>query len=383
MSYSRAKLISFVAVVLAFAGPATAQIVPVAGQDGVLLLHSGQTFEGKISLVEGIYYVRLAKGEIRVKASDVEFVCRDLEEGYQRKRAALSQNTVQNHLMLADWCLQHGLFVQASQELGEAKAREPNNPKVHLLEQRMKLANYRPSAIKPVAKKPADIPTREDLDRMIRGMPPKAVETFANSIQPLLLNNCTNAGCHGAQSDAKYHLLRLPASRVPSRRLTQRNLNATLEFIDHNNPDESPLLTVPTQPHGKAMVAVFAGQNDQVAQYKALRAWVYQVTRNEAPAPTPMGAPATGEPGLLPSPFPALQPPRPETVPPQPAAQPPAMKKPPRPSPADASRLKAAKAAAQTREPSPPKRGASPPQAAPADPFDPSAFNRRYFPDEQ
>jgi hypothetical protein len=242
------------------------------------------------------------------------------------------------------------------------------------LEQRLRLASYRPSPIKAVAKQPDGLPTREDLDRMIRGMPPKVVETFANSIQPLLLNNCTTAGCHGAQSDAKFRLLRLPPGRVPSRRLTQRNLNATLEFIDHRNPDESPLLTVPAQPHGKAMVAVFTGQNDQVSQYKALRAWVYQVTRHETPAV----APEAGEPAASSSPFPTPEPPRLESTPKEPP-----LKNAPRLNRTEASRRNAARAAAEPRDASPPKRGASPPQAAPADPFDASAFNRRYFPDEQ
>ena len=36
---------------------------------------------------------------------------------------------------------------------------------------------------------------------MLRGMPHGAVETFTQSVQPVLLNHCATSGCHGPQSE--------------------------------------------------------------------------------------------------------------------------------------------------------------------------------------
>jgi hypothetical protein len=65
--------------------------------------------------------------------------------------------------------------------------------------------------------------------------------------------------------------------RTLPRRLTQRNLYATLQMIDAANPDASPLLTVPRGPHGGEEQGLFAGKND--AQWVQLRDWVRLATQ--------------------------------------------------------------------------------------------------------
>ncbi len=48
-------------------------------QDGVLLMRNGQVIEGKISPAGDFYYVALPSGQLRLRASDVELVCRDID----------------------------------------------------------------------------------------------------------------------------------------------------------------------------------------------------------------------------------------------------------------------------------------------------------------
>src|SRR5207248_1388077 len=133
---------------------------------------------------------------------------------------------VQEHLDLAEWCLRQGLLHDAAAELRDAIAADPTHPKIALVERRLRLAAERPNAGKPSSAPPTGTPSPDELDRMARGMPSGTLETFTSAIQPLLLNHCSTAACHGPQSTTKFRLLRVPVDRVASRRSTQRNLYA-------------------------------------------------------------------------------------------------------------------------------------------------------------
>ena len=100
---------------------------------GILVLRNGQTIEGRITQADGLYVVDLGDGQIRVKPPDVDLVCACLEDGYQRKRAAIQVGNVQDHIELAQWCLRHGLLGPAATELADATVAEPNNPMIDVL----------------------------------------------------------------------------------------------------------------------------------------------------------------------------------------------------------------------------------------------------------
>ena len=210
--------------------------------------------EGQISRNDDHYRVGLPYGEVRVRVIDVEFCCHTLEEGYERKRAAIQVGNVQDHLELAQWCERHGLLDLATNELSAAAAIEPNHPMLAVLRRRLQLAREPPPE---ASESPVGVaaPTAEELDRMVRGMPPGAVETFTQVVQPLLMNHCTSSGCHGPQSQTRFRLMRTPVNQPAGRRLTQRNLQAVLEYVDYNAPSSSRLLTVISGPHGPELRA--------------------------------------------------------------------------------------------------------------------------------
>ncbi len=264
----------------------TAEQPPLAsaGGEGVVLLRNGQVLHGKVTRTGDHYIVSLSSGEIRLKADAVERVCRDLEEGYQQKHADVEQGKVQDRLELAQWCIRQELFGYAVRELTDAIAADPTHPRIALVERQLELARERRTPQSGGAAKPDATPSNDDLDRLTRGMPPGTVETFSNTIQPLLLNTCTAAGCHGPQSETKLRLLRIPLGKTPSRRLTQRNLHAVLATINRDDPPASPLLTAPIAPHGTAKAAIFT--NREVVQYKHLVDWVHRVA-SDATAPQP------------------------------------------------------------------------------------------------
>lgn len=354
-------------LLLALLAPRFAQAQRRLGPDeGLLLLDGGQVLRGKITRAGDHYYVVLPEGEISIKASRVELVCHTLDEGYERKRNKIALGTAQEHLELAQWCLQQGLLGYAAKEVSAAIDLDPLQPRIPLLERRLELARNQQQQAEQHVASDEDNVSNDDLDRMVRGMPPGTVDHFAHAIQPLLLNHCSTAGCHGPDSRSGYMLLRIPLGRTPSRRLTQRNLFATLEHINSGNPQLSPLLQQAIREHGSAKTPVFTSRD--AAQYRQLVVWAYRVSKSAPPPQVETVTPAAAP--LLQT-LPASGPQ--QLAAPAPAAAPTAESKGGQP----ASRKAANRAQAQ-------QRAADSGQAEKpaADPLDPAEFNERLAPPE-
>lgn len=327
----------------------------------MLVMRNGQIFEGRITSANGHYIIDLDDGQIRLKAADVELVCDTLEDGYSRKRAAIQVGNVHHHLELAQWCLRHNLLDSAAAELADAKTADPTHPMIAALQHRLKMAMEPQTATDSGPTKAAG-PSNEELDRMVRGLPRGAVETFTQSVQPVLMNHCATSGCHSPQAEGM-PLLRVSGSKPNSRRITQRNLGSVLDFVDRDNIAASRLLTAASGPHGTVQHAVFS--EHEAAQYNRLVEWVCQLAQQ----------PASGVPATITPTMPAFPPDATlGQTPPQVLSK-------------DA--LKAQPLSASVHNPAV-RRGASPAalkaatdaaQASfeqSADPFDPEVFNRRH-----
>jgi hypothetical protein len=310
-------------------------------EDGLVLLRNGHVIAGKITRSGDWYYVVLPDGEIRLKAAEVELSCRNIEEGYQRKRATVPVNSVEEHLRLAQWCQQQGLLEHMKTELADARRIDPKNPLIEVVLRRLESSlEARPPAAPAVAE--TSSAKFDELDRMVRTLPAGSVEKFTQTIQPLLMNNCTAGGCHGPSSEAQFRLQRITNNTPPSRRLTQQNLFETLQWVKQDQPEASPLLTYALRPHGKTKTAGF--RDPQAAQYKRLVDWVMEVTGNRK-AEVPAVADSRAKPQKQIAP----------------------------------SKQAAADKKTSAEKESTTKSVANPTPSAPADPFDPETFNRRYL----
>jgi len=273
-------------------GPAAVPPPPTApapdAPTTTLLLRNGRTLEGRVARAGDYYYVAVAGGQVRIGADQVELWCADLEDGYRRKRAAIRPGIVEDHLRLAHWCLRQGLYGHAEAELADARRAEPTHPMIDLLGRQLAAAQNPPAPQPPAALSTAearpnaqDGPTEEELDAMVEGLPGEAVATFSRTIQPLLINTCGSAACHGPGAESEFRLRRGPLGRPATRLTTQRNLHAVLQWVDRSHPDSSALLTGPAEPHGPANAPVFS--KFQAPQYQRLVDWVHQVTGVPAP----------------------------------------------------------------------------------------------------
>jgi hypothetical protein len=333
-------------------------------QQGIVILRNGQIIEGRIAQTDGLWIVDLPDGQIRLKATDVDVVCRSLEEGYQRKRALIQVGNVHDHLELAQWCLRHDLWGPAAAELADATTAEPNNPMIAALQRRLKMA-VEPQSSADGPGNPTVGPTNDDLDRMIRGLPHGAVETFTQLVQPVLMNHCATSGCHGPQSETGLRLFRTSGNQLASRRITQRNLYSVLQFIDLETPQSSRLLTAPSGPHGTARYAIF--NEHQASQYRRMADWANQLAHQpEQEVPSTVTPPAVVEP---PAPLVAAG------VLPQEAGK--ARQLPGAGQNPTARRGAVRPAARSTGDATPASYN------EPADPHDPEIFNRRYAPEKK
>lgn len=260
-----------------------AEPLRLAPTKGVVLLRNGEVLSGTIARTGDYYQVSKTGSEIRLKAADVDRVADSLAELYEEKRRRVAPDKLQDRLDLAEWCISQRLLEQAHAELAAAADIDPHHPRIVLIQRRITLVEQRPHehTAPPVVVDRG--PSKQELDRLVRGLPPHTVETFTSTIQPMLVNNCTTSGCHGPASSGKLRLMRLSLAGPPNRRLTQRNLHAVWQTIDVNEPAASPLLTQPIRPHGKAKGPIFSGHG--AAQYRQLVAWVYAATRQRRPQP--------------------------------------------------------------------------------------------------
>lgn len=363
----------------------------VMPQDGVLVLRHGDALHGRITLSGDRYIVTWGDGgELKVPVGDVEFHCRDLVEAYQLKRAALQARGGMSggpmweaqapavrrtgaeggpgadspatqregagpHLELAEWCLRQSLLPQAADELLAAIARDPQHPRIRLLERRLELAAHQPAAPLVAPARTTSAASNQELDRTLRELPPPTVEKFTTQLQPLLLNRCGANACHGPTADSQFRLLRPSWGKTMTQRFTERNLHATLQQVNRQSPEASPLLTAANGPHGPLGTAVFSEREQP--QRSLLATWVAQLGQPETAATPRTISPAQSH--LLQTRF----------QPTAPAAAPPGT---------DAAVGSPPAAATSEKESSRPVRLPET-RLSPRDPFDAEVFNQRFL----
>jgi hypothetical protein len=324
----------------------------VARRPRVLVLRNGQVLTGQITHAGDRYIVAADRSsELRVPTGDVEMCCLDLEEAYARKRHRLPAYRAQSHLDLAEWCLRHGLFASAADELLEAISIEPNHPRIRPLESRLQMAVAQPPSTRQDNRQSSAAVDLNELERTMQSLPEQTVKQFTEHIQPLLLNRCGATACHGAATRTDFRVVRPSWGKTVPRRFTQRNLHAALRWVDLESAPDSQLIVAPSKAHGGVPTGVFGQQDD--GQYELLVEWVKQVAHREhAMAPSTIEMRTSN---LLQASFeqPVLLPPTGEAR--QPATS---------------------ETGSPTATPKAPPAG----EYQPRDAFDPGAFNRRHFP---
>lgn len=298
-----------------------------APYEGVLVLTNGNAMRGWITR-EGEFY-SLAKNEdsvIRMPAERVAFACQSLEEAYLRQKARVGTTTLNHHIELGNWCLGLELWEEAAYHHAIALRSGPDHPDVIRLDRlyQVKLAERNAGGqvetvqySMPVTRSEAVLEEVES-DQPDPSLPPQIVRYYTSTVQPIMLNSCAASRCHAENSENAFRLVEFDNIRSIPQRMTVRNMNAALNFIDYAQPHKSPLLVKSSTRHGDANAPNLSPQ-----QLRAIQAWVVAASQGTKPlrgqvdsaiVPASFDAPAS-VPKALADPGPAMSNPLPATPP--------------------------------------------------------------------
>ena len=273
--------LSFVAALPLIALSMSARADEGETRERVIVMTSGRILTGQMTRNAGGWLVEHASGRVQVPGDQVKVVADSLRDAYRKQRDAIVEPTPGTHVMLAHWCITYRLNDEARDELKKCLKRDPEHEEARKLLRRLDES----LTAKTVTPQTTVLPLRTpdgfvvpDVESL-GGLSKETATSFTARVQPLLINKCGNASCHGATSrgEFKLHSTRLGANG--NRMHTERNLAEALRYIDIHDPALSPLVTAPQGGHAGA-TAIFHGPQGN-EQLKTLRTWIKQVSHEK------------------------------------------------------------------------------------------------------
>lgn len=280
------RFYGIVAVGLSILG---SMVLLAADDDGeprerVILMKSGRVLTGLATRNPGGWLVEQGNGRVQVPGDQVAFVARSLVDAYRQQRDSVIEPTPATHLALAQWCLSFRLHDEARDELRKCLKLDPDHSAARKLLRRIDdmLEPVTQKKATPAAQRTSDgflVPDIESLG----GLSNDAAVSFTQRIQPLLMNKCGSASCHGSTAPSettdRFHLFPVRNGSSSHRMYTERNLAEVLRFIDVSDPALSPLAMMPQGSHA-GTAGIFHGTNGNV-QLKMLRTWIKTVANEK------------------------------------------------------------------------------------------------------
>lgn len=266
-----------------FIGPAGSSLNQPSGLgagERVLVLRTGRVMKGRIKKISTGWLVSTNRGNAVIPFEQVHFDADDLNEAYLRLRIQHGEPTVASHLRLAEWCLSQDILAEAARELRDALEKDPANETARLMLNRVDNEIRRRTPPEPEIEEPTDVVILTEREqevadaevRSLAGLSPDSAREFVASIQPLLLNKCGNARCHGTAAENDFQLTRLRSGASNSRIVSERNLAVVLNDLQPADPNSRPkILEVIHGTH--AGQTIFNGRYGAV-QMQTLQAWM-------------------------------------------------------------------------------------------------------------
>ncbi|MCA9045966.1 MAG: hypothetical protein KDA69_16685, partial [Planctomycetaceae bacterium] len=260
--------------------------VPVP--QGVVVMNDGRVFEGNLREVPGGYRVEKADGTYNMVPFDLILATAEsVPAAYRKLRNSVSFHTVDSHMKLAEWCRDQGLMQEARLEVAAALELEPLRSDARQLLKEIE-ANVNPRPLHhetaPAPAMTADGFTKPE-NRTAQGLSDEATREFIIHIQPMMMNKCGNARCHGGDQIGREFHFQMVRGQTNQTRTSDQNLAALMAQIDFASPEASPLLQKP-QESTEFHRFVFRGSTG-IRQLQILQAWVAQVARDKSPAQSP------------------------------------------------------------------------------------------------
>lgn len=206
-------------------------------------------------------------GSVSVSKLDVQFIGGSRDDVFAFKKSRTRLEDVNETIRLADWANRRQLAPQAIALL-ETKLAEPLSDGERRavgakLEELRQIEKWRASAAQTLATKAAGSasssaatpratapstpldPEIVEIERWAKELPLSAFDRFARRAQPILQKRCATAGCHDGSNPNSAFRVRPKAVGAQARLTLYFNLRETFDFIDFNNPAQSPILNHP------------------------------------------------------------------------------------------------------------------------------------------
>lgn len=240
------------------------------------VLTDGRIMRGNITRHAAGYYVERPGGTIFIPSEQVRCVARDLQDAYRQQREQMLDPTAAMLIQLAEWCISYRLYDEAGDELRRALRRDPQNETARRMLARLDdMLSTKP--LRSVESARRDVYGVEVADvESLGGLSKDLAAEFTNKIQPLIMNKCGNAYCHGTAAENEFRLQHVRIGSANQRLASQRNLALLLKYVDVAQPEQSPLLTKTRGAHGGTTFALFSGASGAVQQ-ELFTSWVTRV----------------------------------------------------------------------------------------------------------
>ncbi|WP_437228038.1 hypothetical protein SH661x_000688 [Planctomicrobium sp. SH661] len=253
------------------------------GSTGVAVLNDGRVFQGTVQEVPGGYRIQYPGGSSILPFDQISVTSVNLVGAYEAFRENIKTPSADAHLRLAEWCLANGLYAQADMEIQSALKLEPLRTDAKVLLRQVDLI-LRPEAVAAKPTAPAAPASRAAIsvaaftspaERTAVGLSRDTQLEFMRKVQPLLINKCGNAGCHGQNVENQLRLKNARHDSPGLRAASEKNLAMLMSLIDTEHPERSPLLLEPLRSSDHHKNLFFGAR--QEAQFEILDRWVKQV----------------------------------------------------------------------------------------------------------
>ncbi|MBD3674713.1 MAG: hypothetical protein HUJ26_14420 [Planctomycetaceae bacterium] len=247
----------------------------------VIVTTMGRLVEGKITYSAGGYVVDVRGGSFLVPFQLVKFTADSRHDAYVQYRKLIPEETAQNHLRLAKWCLNYSLVNDAVHELKQTlfldESRKDAAQLLAAIERRRRLGTLGEESEMTTPREPA-----VKVAVSLQGLSPETVKEYSSAIQPVLMNNCAKAGCHHSQADNDFRLNYVRVTGFGNRIASSENLAAVIDQLNVENPGQSPFLVKARANHGEARnTLVFSPHGKEILA--RLEKWSVKASRELSP----------------------------------------------------------------------------------------------------
>ncbi|QDT37380.1 hypothetical protein [Stratiformator vulcanicus] len=255
--------------------------------DGVLLLKSERLIEGRLIAGHDSYEVIRPNGTMTVPRVNVYFAAATKHAVYQRLSREVQPETASRRAALARWCVKAELYGEAVIELRRALELEPHREDIKRMLERLDTILADDDQIGQRYREPLRTAFDPFITRTVSagGLPTELAEEYTRTIQPILLNSCANASCHGRPNHSEFYLDRTTLRERRRGSSTESNLAAVLSQLNKTDPKQSPLLTGAFNAHGGSRSTPISGAHSQSIR-KTLTKWAIAAAKELPDPPT-------------------------------------------------------------------------------------------------